>query len=98
MRNFSIFVADDRYSVPTMLMAVVTDEARAIELAVDKLAETPHHLSVEVWEADALVFATDRTSAFASKTFKEQSANRCRPPTTFPTPSRGYQDSKSAKG
>ena len=50
MRNFEIYVFDNRYSVPTLNIATLVDEARAREVAERILQESDHHLGVEVSE------------------------------------------------
>jgi hypothetical protein len=58
---YTLYIADDRYSVPTIdiLMADRDDEARA--LAAARLASSQHYLSIEVWVGDRLVCAIPET-------------------------------------
>jgi len=60
MANYTLFVHDDRYSVPTFYMISVADDRRALELAEEKLLSSPHYRRVEVFEGDRLVGAIDR--------------------------------------
>ena len=57
MRNFEFFVNDLRYSLPTLLLVEARDETRARILAGLVLAESRHHLSVEVREGDRVLFS-----------------------------------------
>ena len=59
MRTFEIYVTDDRYSVPTLLLATVNEEARAREIAERLLDESVHHLGVEVCEGGRLLFSLE---------------------------------------
>ena len=63
MRDYALYVEDDRYTVPTLLFVTTTDEAAAERLARKKLRDSPHHLSVEVREADRLLFKLTPPSA-----------------------------------
>ena len=80
MRDFKFFVSDRRHAVPTLSFVVARDEERARELALKALAESPHHLSVEVHEGDALLFivpgeAADPTAR--GRPSPEQPASKC---------------------
>jgi len=46
--TFEVFVDDDRYAVPTLHLIPAEDEAIALRVARRLLAESPHHLGVEV--------------------------------------------------
>lgn len=46
--TFEIFVDDDRYAVPTLHLVPVEGEAVALKIARRLLAESPHHLGVEL--------------------------------------------------
>ena len=52
---YTIYIEDERYSIPTLLFVSVTDEAAVRRIAREKLAE-PHHLSVEVRDGETLLF------------------------------------------
>jgi len=54
MSSFELFIDDDRYSVPT-LRILATDKARALALAKAALAESAHHLGVELYGDDRRV-------------------------------------------
>lgn len=66
MRDFELFIIDDRYSVATLRFATVRDEARARELAEGIVRESAHHVGVEVREADRLLFRVGRRDAAAT--------------------------------
>ena len=55
MRDYTLLIEDDRYSVPTLLM-VTCGSTRVREIALDRLRESPHHIAVDVLEADVPVF------------------------------------------
>ena len=52
MRDYSFYIEDDRYTVPTLLFVTTKDNASARRLARAKLRASPHHLSVEVFDGD----------------------------------------------
>ena len=56
MRTFQIYIDDDRYSVPTLHLATVAGEARALEIAKRLLEDSDHHLGVEVCEEGKPLF------------------------------------------
>lgn len=60
MRTFSFYIHDKRYSVPTLQLVTVRDEARARELARQRLEETDHHLYIEVVEDQTELFRLGR--------------------------------------
>ena len=60
MASYTLFVHDDRYTVPTFYMISVADDRRALELAREKLRSSVHYSRVEVFEGDRLVGAADR--------------------------------------
>lgn len=65
-RVFSLYVADTRYSVPTLTMVVAENEAQVRSLAHIELLASPNHLAVEVREHDAVVFAETREASPAA--------------------------------
>jgi hypothetical protein len=60
MASYTLFVHDDRYSVPNFYMVSVAGERRALELAEEKLRSSPHYRRVEVFDGERLVGAIDR--------------------------------------
>ena len=57
MPDFEFYIRDDRYLVPTLRILTAPDVAGASEKARSILAESLHHLSVEVFADGDLVFA-----------------------------------------
>jgi hypothetical protein len=55
-----LYIEDDRYSVPTLVLVIVRDEVRAKEIAKGQLGASSHHLTVEVWEDETLLFRAER--------------------------------------
>jgi hypothetical protein len=64
MRIFTLFVRDDRYTVPTMSFVTVTDLENAAAIAESRLYESAHHLGVEVLEDDVPMAAFGRDGAY----------------------------------
>ena len=61
MRTYTIFVEDDRYSVPTLAMIDTSSRARAEQVTLEKLTESPHHRAVELRLGDKLVYRRARS-------------------------------------
>jgi hypothetical protein len=59
MKIYLLYVHDDRYSVPTLDTISVRNDAQAIELAIKRLAASPHYQAVDLWEGDRLVAGFD---------------------------------------
>ena len=56
VRDFEIYVDDDRYSTPTLILIQVKDDKRALEFAQKKLEEDARHRGVEVRENGVRLF------------------------------------------
>ena len=56
MRTFTVFAIDSRYSVPTLTLLATEDEAMAIAVARDELAQSEFHTAVEVREGDKRIY------------------------------------------
>ena len=52
MGAFLLFIDDDRYSVTTLRLLALTDEAPARAAAEAAVRESPHHLGVELYGDD----------------------------------------------
>jgi hypothetical protein len=55
VKIFTLYVDDDRYSVPTLFTVDVHDDAGAMAFATELLNSSPHYLAVEVWDDDRRV-------------------------------------------
>jgi|GEM_PF-4643679 len=62
MHDFSFFIQDARYSVPSLLISAQPDANRAKQLARQLLYNSPHHLAVEICLDDAVVASLQRQS------------------------------------
>jgi hypothetical protein len=60
VRTFSFMIQDDRYTVPTVALVDARDGGHARDLAARRVAESPHHLAVEVLEGEAFLFTVRR--------------------------------------
>ncbi len=63
MRDFTLYIEDDRYKVATLRLVTARDLDRARALALKCIAESPHHLAVEVCEEGRLLFKVTRDEA-----------------------------------
>jgi hypothetical protein len=57
LRDFQVFVTDDRYAVPTLHIVLAESAESACAMAERLLESSPHHLGVEVYERDLRVLA-----------------------------------------
>jgi hypothetical protein len=53
MQTFSLLIFDDRHALPIVSTITVGDRAEAAEVARRRLAESPHQLSIELFEDNA---------------------------------------------
>jgi hypothetical protein len=56
LRAFAVYIDDDRYSVPTLNIISLSDEARARAWADGAMRENPHYRGVEVCEDGERLF------------------------------------------
>ena len=61
MRDFTFYIHDQRYTVPTLAVVEADDEELAWELAKKRLSESPFHVAIEVREGDRPLARFDRT-------------------------------------
>jgi len=73
MRTFHFYVDDRRCGSPRELRVQARDEPRARQLAERMLAESEHHLGVEVCERGSRLFGL---GSFATRTWCELERNR----------------------
>ena len=62
---YTVYMHDARYSAPNLDLVTAADDARARELASQRLDASPHHLMVEVFEEDRLVCVVRREETIA---------------------------------
>jgi hypothetical protein len=63
MRTYSFLVHSAGSAPPTLMFEFASDEVTLLSLAEKALAESPHHLAVEIREEGRLVFSLDRNGA-----------------------------------
>ena len=56
MRDFEIYMEDDRYGTPTLIFIQMKDEQRVREFAQQKLEEDKRHRGIEVREKGVRLF------------------------------------------
>jgi hypothetical protein len=56
VHDYALYVEDDRYSIPTLLFVTTRDATSVRRLARQKLRDSPHHLSVAVFDGDQPLF------------------------------------------
>jgi hypothetical protein len=57
VRTFTVYIEDDRYSVPTLNVISLSDDVRAREWAEGAMRENPHYRGVEVCEDGERLFS-----------------------------------------
>jgi hypothetical protein len=60
MRAFQFYVQKDRYPAPALLVVQTNSSARAREIALSQLRDSPHRHSVEVFSGDERLFGVAR--------------------------------------
>ena len=55
VKIFTLYIEDDRYSVPTLFTAELRDDAEVMARAAALMAGSPHYLSVEIWDGDRFI-------------------------------------------
>ncbi len=55
MKIFTLYIEDDRYSVPTLFTAELRDDAEAMAHAAELIEGSAHYLSVEIWDGDRFI-------------------------------------------
>jgi hypothetical protein len=60
LKTYTLYIHDDRYSVPSLDAMTVRDDARALEVAKDRLAASPNYRLIEVWEDDRFIDKFER--------------------------------------
>jgi hypothetical protein len=60
MRTFTLYVHDDRYSVPNLVFADAGDKHAARAMAERELNRSEHHLAVDVREGEDWLFRVRR--------------------------------------
>jgi hypothetical protein len=65
VRTFEFYIEDERYSVSTLEVLLVEDEARARVLAERRLNDSPTHVAVTVRENNHVLFVLARSQSGA---------------------------------
>lgn len=60
MQAFHLYVHDNRYPAPTLLVVQTSSSARAREIALAQLRNSPHRHGVEVFSGDQRLFGVGR--------------------------------------
>jgi len=60
MRDFTLFVQDERYSVPTVVFVTLADALGAAQLARTRLEESAYHLAIDLHEGEDHLARVDR--------------------------------------
>ncbi len=60
MRTYTVYIRDERYSVPSLVFVDARSEMLVADLARQKLEESAHHLAVEVLDGDTLLLRIAR--------------------------------------
>jgi hypothetical protein len=63
VRDFELYIDDERYATPTLVFVQMADERRVREFALQKLNEDRRHRGIEVRENGARLFGLGTLSA-----------------------------------
>ncbi len=61
MKTYTLYIHDDRYSVPSLDAVTVRDDERAREVGANRLTVSPHYQLIEVWEDERFIDKFERT-------------------------------------
>ena len=59
VRRYKLYVEDDRSAAPVLVLVECVNDARAQEIALRYLAQSPHHHAVEVMQDGQRIFQAD---------------------------------------
>lgn len=62
MRDLTLLIEDDRYTVPTLRLEVLGNSRTLADVADDVLRESEHHRAVEVHEGVRLLIRRSRSN------------------------------------
>jgi len=62
LKIFTLYVEDDRYSVPTLFTVEMREDAGAMAHAAELISASQHYLAIEVWDGDRRVGKARRAS------------------------------------
>jgi len=60
LKIYTLYIHDDRYSVPSLDAASAAEDALAEEVARARLVASPHYRAIEIWEDDRFVGKVER--------------------------------------
>ncbi|MBV9511694.1 MAG: hypothetical protein JO303_15585 [Caulobacteraceae bacterium] len=60
MKVYTLYIEDDRYSVPTLLSAELSGDERAAAFVSEILSRSQHYLAVDAWDDDRHVIRVER--------------------------------------
>ena len=55
---YTLYIEDDRYSVPTLDILTAADDAEALRLAAERQSSSPHYRAIEIRLDDRFVART----------------------------------------
>jgi hypothetical protein len=55
VKIFTLYIEDDRYSVPTLFTVELRDDAEAMAHATGLMAGSSHYQSVDIWDGDRFI-------------------------------------------
>ena len=67
VQAFTFYIWDTRFRVPTIAFDTLTSEARAREIATQRLAQSAHHTAVHVYCGDDLVCMVRRPESVVGR-------------------------------
>jgi hypothetical protein len=60
MITYTLFVIDDRYTIPNVALVAAADRRAIVAAARTRLMETPHHIAIEIFEDETMLAWLDR--------------------------------------
>jgi hypothetical protein len=60
LKTYTLYITDDRYSVPSLDVTIVSTDKLAQAIARKRFAVSTHYSAIEIWEDDRLVAKIER--------------------------------------
>jgi hypothetical protein len=62
LKTYTLFIHDDRYSVPSLDAVGAADDEAAAAVALARLGASHHYFAIEVWDGDRQIAQIDARS------------------------------------
>jgi hypothetical protein len=60
LKTYTLYITDDRYSVPSLDAVIVSTDKLAQAIAQERFAVSTHYSAIEIWEDERFVAKIER--------------------------------------